>query len=189
MTCDDASVTSSTTGAAGPPTSSPSSTTRCATVLSGSRTAADGRSSTGSASSSRSTATPPTTCASPGPRRTGCSGRSRSPRHGPAGRSPAPRSRTPFRFLDYVATFGTSIPELVTATETLNTWLEEITNAVHHGISNAAAEGVNRLTKLIYRVAFGMSNVANQQLRARYTASRAARPQWRPTVTTHATAT
>lgn len=94
-----------------------------------------------------------------------------------------------FRFFDHVAIFGTGIPELVTATETIDNWLEEITNAVYRGITNAAAEGVNRLTKLIYRVAFGMSNVANQQLRARYIASRATRPRWRPTVTAYATAT
>ncbi len=35
-----------------------------------------------------------------------------------------------FRFFDHVATFGTGIPELVTATETIDNWLEEITNAV-----------------------------------------------------------
>jgi transposase len=90
-----------------------------------------------------------------------------------------------FRFFDYVVTFGRDIPELVTLAETIDKWLEEITNGVLLGITNAAAEGVNRMTKLVYRGAFGFRNVANQQLRARYVASRASRPDWRPGVTTH----
>ncbi|WP_431607147.1 transposase [Protofrankia symbiont of Coriaria ruscifolia] len=90
-----------------------------------------------------------------------------------------------FRFFDYVAILGRDIPELVTLAETIDTWLEEITKAVLTGVTNAAAEGVNRITKLVYRGAFGFRNVTNQQLRARYVASRAARPEWRPGVTIH----
>ncbi|WP_239341917.1 transposase [Frankia sp. CiP3] len=92
-------------------------------------------------------------------------------------------SRGLYRFFDHVATFGRDVPELVTAAETIDQWRDEITAGVLTGITNAAAEGINRLTKLIYRVGFGMTNVADQQRRARYTASRAARAPWRPTVT------
>ncbi|OAA17956.1 Transposase, partial [Frankia sp. EI5c] len=60
---------------------------------------------------------------------------------------------------------------------------DEIGNAVLHGLSNATAEGVNRLIKLVYRLAFGLTNVTNQQRRARYAASRRTRPTWLRTVT------
>jgi transposase len=50
--------------------------------------------------------------------------------------------------------------------------------------SNAAAEGVNRLVKLVYRTAFGLTNVTNQQRRSRYAASRSTRPEWLHAVTT-----
>jgi hypothetical protein len=52
------------------------------------------------------------------------------------------------------------------------------------GHSNAATEGINRLIKLVYRGAFGVTNVTNQQRRSRYTASRSTRPDWLHTVTT-----
>ncbi|MEX5638164.1 transposase, partial [Parafrankia sp. FMc2] len=87
------------------------------------------------------------------------------------------------RFFEYCATVGAAVPEIVTLAETISTWRVEITNALLHGLSNAAAEGVNRLTKLAYRTAFGLRNVTHQQRRARYTASRSTRPQWLPTVT------
>nr|WP_322767467.1 transposase [Frankia sp. Cr1] len=89
------------------------------------------------------------------------------------------------RFFDYCATFGKDIAELVTLAETIDSWRNEIANAVLLGITNAAAEGVNRLTTLIYRVAFGLRNVANQLRRARSIASRSTRPGWLPRVTTH----
>ncbi|WP_349816956.1 transposase [Frankia sp. Cppng1_Ct_nod] len=94
--------------------------------------------------------------------------------------------RALYRFFDYCATFGRDIPELVTLAETIDSWRDEIANAVTLGITNAAAEGVNRLSKLIYRVAFGLRNVVNQQRRARYIAYRATRPDWQPTVTAYA---
>ncbi|WP_230204833.1 transposase [Parafrankia elaeagni] len=92
------------------------------------------------------------------------------------------------RFFEYCATTGATVPEVVTLAETVSDWRVEITGAVLHGLSNAAAEGVNRLIKLVYRTAFGLTNVANQQRRARYTASRSTRPTWLHPVTIYATA-
>jgi len=87
------------------------------------------------------------------------------------------------RFFTYAATTGATVPEVVTLAETISKWRHEIANAVLHGLSNAAAEGVNRLVKLVYRTAFGLTNVTNQQRRARYTASRTTRPRWLHPVT------
>jgi transposase len=78
------------------------------------------------------------------------------------------------------------VPEVVTLAETVSDWRVEITNALLHGLSNAAAEAINRLTKLLYRTAYGLRNVVNQQRRARYVASRATRTtHWLPVVTAH----
>jgi hypothetical protein len=52
-----------------------------------------------------------------------------------------------------------------------------------HRPQHGAAEGVNRLIKLVYRGAFGFTNVSNQQRRSRYIASRSTRPEWLHTVT------
>ena len=60
------------------------------------------------------------------------------------------------------------IPELVTLATTAD--------AVLLGITNAKAEGVNRLTKFVYRVAFGLRNVANQQRRASWVTPAAPAP-------------
>ncbi|EFC85776.1 transposase [Parafrankia sp. EUN1f] len=89
------------------------------------------------------------------------------------------------RFFEFCATVGATVPELVTLAETISGWRVEITGAILHGLSNAAAGGVNRQAKLVYRVAFGLRNVANQQRHARYTASRSTRPNWQPSATTH----
>ncbi|WP_190816108.1 transposase [Saccharopolyspora pogona] len=72
----------------------------------------------------------------------------------------------------------------MTLAQTISTWREEIARGVLTGHSNAAAEGVNRLVKLVYRGAFGFTCVANQQRRSRYAASRSTRPEWLHTVTT-----
>ncbi|MCK9878114.1 transposase [Frankia sp. Ag45/Mut15] len=74
------------------------------------------------------------------------------------------------RFFDYCATTGATVPEIVALAETISDWRVEITAAVLHGLSNAAAEGANRLIKLVYRTAFGLTNVANQQRRQPATA-------------------
>ncbi len=89
------------------------------------------------------------------------------------------------RFFAFCATVGATIPEVVTLAETISAWRVEIANTLLHGLSNAAAEGINRLATLVYRAAFGLRNVTNQQRRARYTASRSTRPDWLPHVTTH----
>jgi transposase len=46
------------------------------------------------------------------------------------------------------------------------------------GHTNSAAEGVNRLIKLVYRSRSGLTNVTNQQRRSRYAASRGTRSVW-----------
>jgi hypothetical protein len=87
---------------------------------------------------------------------------------------------------EFAATVGESVPEIQTLAETISTWRAEIARAVLTGHSNAAAEGVNRLVKLVYRGAFGLTNVANQQRRARYAATRSTRPHWLHKVTSAA---
>jgi transposase len=87
-------------------------------------------------------------------------------------------------FFDFAATTGASVPEIQTLAETISTWRAEIARAVLTGNSNAAAEGVNRLVKLVYRGAFGLTNVTNQQRRSRYAASRSTRAEWLHHVTT-----
>ena len=98
---------------------------------------------------------------------------------------PHRRRRGDDQVLQYRATFGRDIPEIVTLAETISQWRNEIAAAVLLGISNAAAEAVNRVTKLLYRTAFGMRNVSHQQRRASYAASRSTRPDWLPAVATH----
>jgi len=83
----------------------------------------------------------------------------------------------------FAATIAQAIPEVQTLAETISTWRAEIARGVLTGYTNAAAEGTNRLVKLVYRTAFGFTNVTNQQRRSRYTASRSTRPEWLPTVT------
>ncbi len=80
---------------------------------------------------------------------------------------------------------GKILTTLATLAETISTWCVEIANALLHGLSNAAAEGINRLATLVYRAAFALRNVTNQQRRARYTASRSTCPDRLPHVITH----
>ena len=86
-------------------------------------------------------------------------------------------------FFTFCGTIGASVPEIVTLAQTVSTWRAEIARGVLTGHSNAAAEGVNRLVKLVYRGAFGFTNVTHQQRRSRYVASRSTRPEWLHTVT------
>ncbi|GIH73563.1 hypothetical protein Mth01_58160 [Sphaerimonospora thailandensis] len=81
-------------------------------------------------------------------------------------------------FFVFCGTVGASVPELQTLAETISLWRAEIARAVATGYSNAAAEGVNRLVKLVYRTGFGFRNVTNQQRRSRYAASRGTRAVW-----------
>ena len=87
-------------------------------------------------------------------------------------------------FFVFCGTIGATIAEIGTLAQTISTWRVEIARGVLTGHSNAAAEGVNRLIKLVYRGAFGFTNVPNQLRRSRYAASRSTRPEWLHTVTT-----
>jgi transposase len=87
-------------------------------------------------------------------------------------------------FFVFAGTIGATVPEIVTLAQTVSAWREEIARGVLTGHSNAAAEGINRLIKLVYRGAFGFTNVTHQQRRSRYTASRSTRPEWLHTVNT-----
>ncbi|MFF4776341.1 transposase [Microtetraspora fusca] len=80
--------------------------------------------------------------------------------------------------LVFCGTVGASVPELQTLAETISLWRAEIARGVATGHSNAAAEGVNRLVKLVYRTGFGFRDVTNQQRRSRYAASRGTRAVW-----------
>ncbi|GIH69857.1 hypothetical protein Mth01_21100 [Sphaerimonospora thailandensis] len=81
-------------------------------------------------------------------------------------------------FFVFCGTIGASVPELQTLAETISLWRAEIARGVATGYSNAAAEGINRLVKLVYRAGFGFRNVTNQQRRSRYAASRSTRTAW-----------
>jgi transposase len=88
-------------------------------------------------------------------------------------------------FFTFCGTIGATVPEIMTLAQTISVWRTEIARGVLTGHSNAAAEGVNRLVKLVYRGAFGFTNVTHQQRRSRYTASRSTRPEWLHTVNTN----
>lgn len=81
-------------------------------------------------------------------------------------------------FFVFCHTTGAAVPEIQTLAETISLWRAEICRGVATGHSNSAAEGVNRLVKLVYRTAFGFTSVSNQQRRSRYVASRSTRPVW-----------
>ena len=87
-------------------------------------------------------------------------------------------------FFDFAATTGATVPEIQTLAETVSTRRAETARAVLTGHSNTAAEGVNHLIKPVYRTAFGLTDVTNQQRRSHYTASRSTRPERLHTVTT-----
>lgn len=74
-------------------------------------------------------------------------------------------------FFTRCATFA-DIPEIATFAETISRWRHEIATAVHTGVSNANSEGVNRIVKLVARIAYGFRNPVNQRRRVRYAATR-----------------
>lgn len=78
----------------------------------------------------------------------------------------------------FCATVGATVPQIQTLAETISLWRAEICRGVATGHSNATAEGVNRLVKLVYRGAFGFTNVTNRQRRSRYAAFRSTHPLW-----------
>lgn len=77
-------------------------------------------------------------------------------------------------FFTWCATFA-DIPEIATFAETISRWRHEIATAVHTGVSNAKSEGVNRIVKLVARIAYGFRNPVNQRRRVRYAATRTGR--------------
>jgi transposase len=79
-------------------------------------------------------------------------------------------------FFGFCGTIGATVPEIQTLAQTISLW--RVARGVLTGHSNAAADGVNRLIKLVYRGGFGFTNVTNQQRRSRYPASRPTRPEW-----------
>jgi transposase len=72
----------------------------------------------------------------------------------------------------------TRIPELHRLAGTVETWWPQIEAFLHTGVTNAAAEGINRVIKLEARNAYGFRNPINQRLRSRCATSRKA---WRQT--------
>jgi len=79
-----------------------------------------------------------------------------------------------FSFYDWCAQHD-DIPELVTLARTISRWEDEITAAVITGMTNAAAESLNRLAKLEARHAYGFRNPVNQRRRVRTACTRGTR--------------
>jgi len=75
------------------------------------------------------------------------------------------------------------VPEVVGFARTVSQWRTELATAVLTGASNAKSEGINRVIKMVGRLAFGFRNVPNQRRRVRYAATRADRRNRSPSVT------
>ena len=71
------------------------------------------------------------------------------------------------------------ISEVRTLAVTVDRWCNEIAAFIDTGRSNAKSEGINRVTKLVARAAFGFRNATNQRLRTRCVTTRQARGQLR----------
>ncbi len=84
-----------------------------------------------------------------------------------------------FAFSDRCAC-NDDIPELVSLARTVSRWEEEIVCAVLTGVTNAAAESLNRLAKLEARLAYGFRNPANQRRRVRIASTRGRRRSHAP---------
>src|SRR5262249_32233707 len=67
------------------------------------------------------------------------------------------------------------IPEVASFARTLDSWRQEIINAVLLGASNAGSEGVNRVQKLDFPAAFASRTPENRRRRARVAPLRSAR--------------
>ena len=85
-------------------------------------------------------------------------------------------------FFVFCGTIGATVAEIVTLAQTVSTWRHEIARGVLAGHSNAA-EGVNRLIKLVYRGAFGFTNVPTSNAVPATPHPRSTRPKWLRTVT------
>lgn len=70
-----------------------------------------------------------------------------------------------FAFYDWCA--RADVPEVTTLAQTIEAWWPQILAFIDTGITNAAAEGTNRLIKDAARIAFGFRNLDNQRRRVR----------------------
>jgi transposase len=80
-----------------------------------------------------------------------------------------------FVFYDWCA--ATSMDELHTLANTVETWWPEIEAFLDTGITNAKTEGLNRLVKQVKRSGCGFRNVENQHRRVRFHCTRTARAE------------
>ncbi|WP_073946017.1 ISL3 family transposase [Streptomyces kebangsaanensis] len=78
-----------------------------------------------------------------------------------------------WKFLTWCA--DSDIPEVRQLAVTVDRWWPEIAAFIDAGHSNAKSEGINRVTKLVARAAFGFRNADNQRLRTRCVTTRRAR--------------
>ena len=79
-----------------------------------------------------------------------------------------------FAFYDWCAQ-NDDIPELPSLARTISRWEDQIVCAVLTGVTNAAAESLNRLAKLEARLAYGFRNPASQRRRVRIACTRDSR--------------
>ena len=79
-----------------------------------------------------------------------------------------------FAFYDWCAQ-NDDIPELLSLAKTISRWEDQIVCAVLTGVTNAAAESLNRLAKLEARLAYGFRNPASQRRRVRIACNPATR--------------
>jgi Transposase len=76
-----------------------------------------------------------------------------------------------FAFYDWCAQ-NDDIPELPRLARTISRWEDQIVCAVLTGVTDAAAESLNRLAKLEARLAYGFRNPASQRRRVRIACTR-----------------
>lgn len=75
-----------------------------------------------------------------------------------------------FDFYAWCAT--TSVPEVHTLAELIETWWPAVLTVLQTGVTNAATEGTNRLIKQVKRQAYGMRNRVNYRDRVRFHCTR-----------------
>jgi len=80
----------------------------------------------------------------------------------------------------YTRCADSGLPELHRLATTVETWWPQILAFIHTGITNAGAEGTNRVIKTIARDAYGFRNPENQRLRTRCATTRRARGYLKP---------
>ncbi len=86
-----------------------------------------------------------------------------------------------FGFYDWCAQ-NDDIGELVSLARTIARWEEELVCAILTGVTNAAAESLNRIAKLEARMAYSFRNPANQRRRVRVACNRGIRRSHRATI-------